>query len=68
LAQREAPSDECEHPVCRTYVFHCDGWRYLAIECQTCPVSTSMPISLAAVEAFGLASPRPPSRSADAAT
>lgn len=34
----------CEHSWLRTYPFWCDGYRYLAIECRDCPVSTSLPI------------------------
>lgn len=34
----------CRHERLRRYVFHCDGVEYVALECEDCPKSTSLPI------------------------
>lgn len=37
-------AERCRHPKLRTYDFGCDGATYLAIECPSCPASTSLMI------------------------
>ena len=40
MSKRQA--EPCRHRQLRQYEFGCDGARYLAIECEDCPSSTSL--------------------------